>query len=109
MMKSLICFLQGACFQSAKKAAGSKRTKSVGYGKGKGVLSMGRFRKIRFQNMVFLYSICLVAIFLFAEFVFMANTRIEIPEQMKGYYVSADHMMLTEQGFGDKIPESSVQ
>lgn len=60
---------------------------------------MGRFRKIRFQNMVFLYSICLVAIFLFAEFIFMANTRIEIPEQMKGYYVSADHMMLTEQGF----------
>ncbi len=60
---------------------------------------MGWFRKIRFQNMVIFYSVCLVSIFLFAAFAFMTNIRIEIPEQMKGYYVSADSTMLTEQGF----------
>lgn len=66
---------------------------------------VGRFRTIKFQNLVLLYSVCLMALFLFAAVFFLANIRIEIPEQMKGYYVSADSTVLTERGLVISLDE----
>lgn len=60
---------------------------------------MGRLRKIRFQKMVLLYSLSLLVIFVLIAVILIMNIRIDIPQQMQGYYVSIDGMRLTQQGF----------
>lgn len=59
---------------------------------------MERFRKIKFQNFVMLYSLCLIVVFILAAALFLVNIRIDLPEQMRGYYVSVDGVSITEQG-----------
>ena len=59
---------------------------------------MEKFRKIRFQNYALLYSMCLMGVFLLIAFVFVLNIKIDIPEQIQGYYVSVDGAVLTENG-----------
>lgn len=59
---------------------------------------MERFRKIKFQNFVMLYSLCLIVVFILAAALFLVNIRIDVPEQMRGYYVSVDGVSITEQG-----------
>lgn len=59
---------------------------------------MERFRKIRFQNFVMLYSLCLIVVFILVAVVFIVNIKIDVPEQMRGYYVSVDGVSITEQG-----------
>lgn len=60
---------------------------------------MERFRKIKFQNFVLLYSLCLIVVFILVAAIFIVNIRIDVPEQMQGYYVSIDGVGITEQGF----------
>ena len=60
---------------------------------------MERFRKIKFQNFVLLYSLCLIVVFILVATIFIVNIRIDVPEQMQGYYVSIDGVGITEQGF----------
>ena len=60
---------------------------------------MERFRKIKFQNFVMLYSLCLIVVFILVAVIFIVNIRIDVPEQMQGYYVSIDGASITEQGF----------
>lgn len=59
---------------------------------------MEKFRKIKFKNFVFLYSICLMGVFIIVAFVFISNIKIEIPETIRGYYVSIDKAMFVENG-----------
>lgn len=59
---------------------------------------MEKFRKIKFQNFVLLYSMCLIVVFIFVAFVLILNIKIDIPEQLRGYYVSADEAVFTEKG-----------
>ena len=59
---------------------------------------MERFRKIKFQNMVMLYSLCLIVVFIVVAAIFVVSIRIDIPEQMQGYYVSIDGVIAAEQG-----------
>ena len=59
---------------------------------------MERFRKIKFQNFVMLYSLCLIVVFILVAVIFIVNIRIDVPEQMQGYYVSIDGVNITEQG-----------
>lgn len=59
---------------------------------------MGRFRKIKFQNICLLYSLCLVGIFLLAALLFILNIKVKVPEQVQGYYVDVDDAVLTEKG-----------
>ena len=51
---------------------------------------MERFRKIKFQNLVLLYSLCLIAVFILAAVLFITNIEIHVPDQMQGYYVSVN-------------------
>lgn len=60
---------------------------------------MGRFRKLKFQNFVILYSLCLIILLILVAVIFVANIRIDVPEQMQGYYISIDGANITEQGF----------
>ena len=41
---------------------------------------------------------CLMGVFLLIAFVFVLNIKIDIPEQIQGYYVSVDGAVLTENG-----------
>lgn len=59
---------------------------------------MERFRKIKFQNFVMLYSLCLIVVFIVIAVIFIVNVRIDVPEQMQGYYVSVDGAIATENG-----------
>ncbi|MDE7327212.1 MAG: HAMP domain-containing histidine kinase [Lachnospiraceae bacterium] len=59
---------------------------------------MEQFRKIKFQNLVMLYSLCLIVVFILVAVIFIVNIRIEEPKQMRGYYVSVDGVNITEQG-----------
>ena len=59
---------------------------------------MERFRKIKFQNFVMLYSLCLIVVFIVVVVIFIVNIRIDVPEQMQGYYVSVDGAIATQQG-----------
>ena len=59
---------------------------------------MERFRKIKFQNFVMLYSLCLIVVFIVVAVIFIVNIRIDVPEQMQGYYVSVDGAIATQQG-----------
>ncbi len=59
---------------------------------------MERFRKIKFQNLVMLYSLCLIVVFILAAVIFIMNIRIDVPGQMRGYYISVDGVSITEQG-----------
>ena len=59
---------------------------------------MEKFRKLKFQNFVLLYSICLTGVFLLVALVFVLNIQIDIPEQIRGYYVSVDVVQFTEKG-----------
>ena len=59
---------------------------------------MERFRKIKFQNFIMLYSLCLIVVFIVVAIIFIVNIRIDVPEQMQGYYVSVDGAIATEQG-----------
>lgn len=45
---------------------------------------MERFRKIKFQNLVLLYSLCLIAVFVLAAVLFILNIEIHVPDQMQG-------------------------
>lgn len=66
---------------------------------------MEKFRKIRFQNYALLYSMCLIGVFLLIAFVFVLNIKIDIPEQIQGYYVSVDGAVLTENGLMISLDE----
>lgn len=59
---------------------------------------MEKFRKIKFKNFVLLYSLCLIVVFILVAFVLILNIKIDIPEQLRGYYVSADEAVFTENG-----------
>ncbi len=59
---------------------------------------MERFRKIKFQNLVLLYSLCLIAVFILAAVLFITNIEIHVPDQMQGYYVSVNGMQVTKKG-----------
>lgn len=59
---------------------------------------MERFRKIRFQKFVLAYSLCLVGVFILAAFLMIMNIKIDVPEQMQGYYVSVDGVLFTKEG-----------
>ena len=59
---------------------------------------MERFRKIKFQNLVLLYSLCLIAVFVLAAVLFILNIEIHVPDQMQGCYVSINGMTVTEKG-----------
>lgn len=59
---------------------------------------MERLRKIRFQKFVLAYSLCLVGVFILAALLMMMNIKIDVPEQMQGYYVSVDGVLFTEKG-----------
>lgn len=59
---------------------------------------MEKLRKIKFKNFVFLYSMCLMGVFVIVAFVFISNIKIEIPETIQGYYVSIDKAMFVENG-----------
>lgn len=58
-----------------------------------------RYRKIKFQNYVMLYTLCLIVVFILVAIIFIVNIKIDVPEQMQGYYVSLDGVIATEQGF----------
>ena len=59
---------------------------------------MERFRKIKFQHLLLLYSLCLLLVFILAATLFLVNMQIDVPEQMQGYYVSVDGTVASEQG-----------
>lgn len=59
---------------------------------------MERFRKIKFHNLVLLYSLCLIAVFILAAIIFIRNIKVHVPESMQGYYVSVEGAVLTEKG-----------
>lgn len=59
---------------------------------------MEKFRKIKFQNFVLLYSLCLIVVFILVAFILILNIKIDIPEQLQGYYVSIDGAAFTENG-----------
>lgn len=59
---------------------------------------MEKFRKIKFQNFVLLYSMCLIVVFILVALVLILKIKIDIPEQLRGYYVSADEAVFTENG-----------
>lgn len=59
---------------------------------------MEKFRRIKFQNFVLLYSMCLIVVFILVAFVLILNIKIDIPEQLRGYYVSVDGAVFTENG-----------
>lgn len=72
---------------------------------------MERFRKIKFQNYVLLYSVCLIGVFIVAAAIFILNIKIDIPEQIRGYYVSVDGAVFTENGLlipSDELERSVV-
>ena len=68
---------------------------------------MEKFRKIKFQNFVLLYSLCLIVVFILVAFVLILNIKIDIPEQIQGYYVSAEGAVFTENGL--LIPLSELE
>lgn len=59
---------------------------------------MEKFRKIKFQKFVWVYSLCLIGVFILAALLMILNIKIEVPEQMQGYYVSIEGTMFTEKG-----------
>lgn len=59
---------------------------------------MERFRKIKLQNFVMLYSLCLIVVFIVVAVIFIVNIRIDVPKQMQGYYVSIDGAIAAKQG-----------
>ena len=59
---------------------------------------MEKFRRIKFQNFVLLYTLCLIVVFILVAFILILNIKIDIPEQLQGYYVSVDGAAFTENG-----------
>ncbi|MDE5588705.1 MAG: HAMP domain-containing histidine kinase [Acetatifactor sp.] len=59
---------------------------------------MQKFRRIKFQNFVLLYTLCLIVVFILVAFILILNVKIDIPEQLQGYYVSVDGAAFTENG-----------
>lgn len=59
---------------------------------------MEKFRRIKFHNFVLLYSVCLIGVFILVALVLILNIKIDIPEQIRGYYVSVDAIAFTENG-----------
>lgn len=59
---------------------------------------MERFRKIRLQKFVLAYSLCLVGVFILAAILMIMNIKVDVPEQMQGYYVSVDGVLFTREG-----------
>lgn len=59
---------------------------------------MERLRKIKFQHLVLLYSLCLIVVFILVAFAFIASIKIDVPEPMQGYYVSIEGTSVTERG-----------
>lgn len=59
---------------------------------------MERFKKVRFQKFVLAYSLCLIGVFILVALLMILNIKIDLPEQMQGYYVSIDGMSFTENG-----------